>query len=201
MSYPVGVQSPRTVVQRPSDACRTSSSRQEHAAVDVPLNNGSPKLNAPSVNELRDVEQRVRSTSEPTGAARIEITDHGPYRVRGDVVIFDAEGNLLRDGGTWCLCRCGGSRNKPFCDATHGLKGFDGAESADHGSIVDRRDRYVAEGIIVFDDRSRCAHFGQCTDRLPAVFRAATEPFVDPHNAAPDSIADVVAGCPSGALA
>ena len=143
----------------------------------------------------------MRSTSERTAAARVEITSHGPYRVTGDVVIFDAEGNLLRDGGTWCLCRCGGSRNKPFCDATHGLKGFDGAESADHGSIADRRDRYVADGITVFDDRSRCAHFGQCTDRLPAVFRADAEPFVDPHNAAPDSIADVVAGCPSGALA
>ena len=132
----------------------------------------------------RDVEERVRSTSERTAAARVEITSHGPYRVTGDVVIFDAEGNLLRDGGTWCLCRCGGSRNKPFCDATHGLKGFGGAESADHGSIADRRDRYVADGIIVFDDRSRCAHFGQCTDRLPSVFRADAEPFVDPHSAA-----------------
>jgi uncharacterized Fe-S cluster protein YjdI len=149
----------------------------------------------------RETEERVMSTSERTGGARIEITNHGPYRVSGDVVIFDAEGNLLRHGGTWCLCRCGGSRNKPFCDVTHGLKGFDGSESADHGAIADRRDSYVADGITVFDDRSRCAHFGQCTDRLPTVFRAAAEPFVDPDNAAPDSIADVVAGCPSGALA
>ena len=44
----------------------------------------------------REKEERVRSTSERTGAARIEITNHGPYRVTGDVVIFDAEGNLLR---------------------------------------------------------------------------------------------------------
>ncbi len=141
------------------------------------------------------------STSARTGVARIEITDQGPYRVSGDVAIFDAEGNLLRHGGTWCLCRCGGSRNKPFCDVTHGLKGFDGSESADHGAIADRRDSYPADGFTVFDDRTVCAHFGQCTDRLPAVFRAAAEPFVDPHNAARDSIADVVAGCPSGALA
>ena len=141
------------------------------------------------------------STSERTGAARIEVTNHGPYRVTGDVVIFDAEGNLLRHGGTWCLCRCGGSRNKPFCDVTHGLKGFDGSESADHGAIADRRDSYPADDVTVYDDRTVCAHFGQCTARLPAVFRADTEPFVDPHNAAPDSIAAVVAGCPSGALA
>jgi CDGSH-type Zn-finger protein len=145
----------------------------------------------------REKEERVRSTSERSGAARIEITNHGPYRVTGDVVIFDAEGTLLRRTGTWCLCRCGGSRNKPFCDVTHGLKGFDGTETADHGAIADRRDSYPADGVTVFDDRSRCAHFGQCTNRLPAVFRATAEPFVDPHNAAPDSIADVVAGCPS----
>ena len=139
----------------------------------------------------------MSSTSERTGAARIEITNHGPYRVTGDVVIFDAEGNLLRHGGTWCLCRCGGSPNKPFCDVTHGLKGFDGTESADHGPIADRRDSYSADGVTVYDDRTVCAHFGQCTARSPAVFRADAEPFVDPHNAAPDSIADVVAGCPS----
>jgi CDGSH-type Zn-finger protein/truncated hemoglobin YjbI len=131
----------------------------------------------------------------------IEVTEHGPYRVVGDVAIHDVEGTLLRASGTWCLCRCGGSRNKPFCDATHGVKGFDGAESADHGLIVNRRHRYVAVGITVFDDRSRCAHFGQCTDRLPTVFRADAEPFVDPHGADPKTIATVAAGCPSGALA
>jgi CDGSH-type Zn-finger protein/truncated hemoglobin YjbI len=134
-------------------------------------------------------------------APEIVVTAHGPYRVAGEVAIFDVEGKLLRQTGTWCLCRCGGSRNKPFCDATHYVKGFDGAESADHGSISDRRDRYVDDGITVFDDRSRCAHFGQCTDRLPTVFRADAEPFVDPHGAERDQIATVVVGCPSGALA
>ena len=124
------------------------------------------------------------STPEGTGVARIEITDRGPYRVTGDVVIFDAEGNVLRQGGTWCLCRCGGSRNKPFCDITHGLKGFDGSESADHGAIAERRDSYRADGVTVYDDRTVCAHFGQCTARLPAVFRADAEPFVDPDGGA-----------------
>jgi CDGSH-type Zn-finger protein/truncated hemoglobin YjbI len=131
----------------------------------------------------------------------ITVTEHGPYQVVGAVEIYGAEGTLLRRSGTWCLCRCGGSRNKPFCDATHAVKGFDGTESADHDAIANRRDRYVAEGITVFDDRTRCAHFGQCTNRLPAVFRADAEPFVDPHGADADAIADVVAGCPSGALA
>ena len=141
------------------------------------------------------------STSERTQVARLEITSHGPYRVTGDVAIFDAEGTLLRQAGTWCLCRCGGSRNKPFCDVTHGLKGFDGSESADHGAIADRRDSYRADGVTVYDDRTVCAHFGQCTARLRAVFRADAEPFVDPHTAPSRAIAEVVTGCPSGALA
>jgi CDGSH-type Zn-finger protein/ferredoxin len=134
-------------------------------------------------------------------SARIEVTEHGPYRVSGDVAIRDTEGNLLRQGGTWHLCRCGGSRNKPFCDATHGLKNFDGAEAADHGPIASRREAYRTPGITVYDDRTVCAHFGQCTARLPAVFRADSEPFVDPEGAAATAIADVVASCPSGALA
>ena len=141
------------------------------------------------------------STSERTRVARLEITSHGPYRVTGDVAIFDAEGNLLRQAGTWCLCRCGGSRNKPFCDVTHGLKGFDGSESADHAAIADRRDSYRADGVTVYDDRTVCAHFGQCTARLRAVFRADAEPFVDPHAAPTATITEVVTGCPSGALA
>ncbi len=147
------------------------------------------------------VEERGERPESGTTAPRIVVTEHGPYRVEGGVAIYDAEGALLRTTGTWCLCRCGGSRNKPFCDVTHGRKGFDGTETADHGSIVERRERYASDGITVFDDRSRCAHFGQCTDRLPAVFRADAEPFVDPHGAAAPEIAAVVAGCPSGALA
>lgn len=135
------------------------------------------------------------------GKPRILVLEHGPYRVVGDVAIHDTEGNLLRGGGSSCLCRCGGSRNKPFCDVTHGLKGFDGSESADHGPIADRRDSYPAGRLTVYDDRSRCAHFGQCSGNLPAVFRADDEPFVDPHGASASDIVAVVAGCPSGALA
>ena len=104
------------------------------------------------------------------GPARIDVTDHGPYKVTGDVAIYDAEGHLRRQGGVWHLCRCGGSRNKPFCDITHGMKRFDGSESADHGPIAKRRDSYSADGVTVYDDRTICCHYGQCTERLPGVF-------------------------------
>lgn len=136
------------------------------------------------------------------GHARITVTADGPYRVEGTVSVCAPDGAVVSTDGVRHLCRCGGSRNKPFCDATHGLKGWSGPESADHGPIADRRQDYPAgAGVVVHDDRTRCAHFGQCTTRLPGVFRAETEPFVDPAAASAAQITAVVAGCPSGALA
>lgn len=135
-------------------------------------------------------------------STRIIVNEDGPYRVEGPVSVHATDGTVLSSDGVRHLCRCGGSRNKPFCDATHGLKGWRGPETADHGPIADRRDDYPLDaGVTVHDDRSRCAHFGQCTARLPGVFRAEAEPFVDPAHAPARQVTAVVADCPSGALA
>ncbi len=142
--------------------------------------------------------------SEPTtpSTTQIVVTQDGPYRVIGDVAIHDVAGKRLQTSGNVCLCRCGGSRNKPFCDATHGLKSWVGTEAGDHSVSVDRRETYrAAGGMAIYDDRSRCAHFGQCTDRLATVFGATQEPFVNAEGAMPTAIAAVVSDCPSGALA
>lgn len=52
--------------------------------------------------------------------------NHGPYRITGDFVIKDADGNAFDLSGreTISLCRCGQSENKPFCDGTHARVGF-----------------------------------------------------------------------------
>lgn len=118
------------------------------------------------------------------------------------MTVHAQDGTVLSTDGVRHPCRCGGSRSKPFCDATHGLKGWSGPESADHGPIADRREDYPAGvGVTVHDDRTRCAHFGQCTSWLPGVFRTEAEPFVDPAEARGADIAAVVADCPSGVLA
>jgi CDGSH iron-sulfur domain-containing protein 3 len=63
----------------------------------------------------------------------IKVRENGPYRVRGPIRLIDADGNeysLGEHGETIALCRCGGSKTKPFCDKTHSEIGFRAAERA-----------------------------------------------------------------------
>jgi hypothetical protein len=43
----------------------------------------------------------------------------GPLWVRGGVPLYAADGSLYEVRNRMTLCRCGRSRNKPFCDGTH----------------------------------------------------------------------------------
>ena len=50
---------------------------------------------------------------------KVTVSKDGPYRITGGVEIPDeprAEGASTEH---YALCRCGGSKNKPFCDGTH----------------------------------------------------------------------------------
>jgi uncharacterized Fe-S cluster protein YjdI len=58
------------------------------------------------------------------GASTIEVSDTGPLFFRGRFVVVDHEGNELIRDSRIALCRCGASRNKPFCDGTHAEIGF-----------------------------------------------------------------------------
>jgi CDGSH-type Zn-finger protein len=63
----------------------------------------------------------------------IKARHNGPYKVTGPVRVIDADGNeydLPDDGKPIALCRCGGSKTKPFCDKTHSKIGFQAAERA-----------------------------------------------------------------------
>jgi CDGSH-type Zn-finger protein len=61
----------------------------------------------------------------------IQVKDNGPFLVKGDVAIVDAEGQTFSTKkNIVALCRCTASTNKPFCDGTHAKIGFDSAERA-----------------------------------------------------------------------
>jgi CDGSH-type Zn-finger protein len=129
----------------------------------------------------------------------IKPTKNGPYQVTGCAVLKNyADGASFDATGTVALCRCGGSKSKPFCDGTHGTNGFTDEKSPDR--VPDKRETYAGAEVTVYDNRGICAHAGRCTDGLPSVFRLREEPFVNPDGAPGEAIIAQVTQCPSGAL-
>ena len=54
----------------------------------------------------------------------VHVRENGPYAVHAEMTI-EGHGAQLRA----TLCRCGDSKNKPFCDGTHSKAGFKAAVS------------------------------------------------------------------------
>ncbi len=64
---------------------------------------------------------------EPPGDAGdpgVLLERDGPIWVRGAVELHAADGTAYEVRGRMALCRCGASRNKPFCDDSHKEVGF-----------------------------------------------------------------------------
>ena len=58
---------------------------------------------------------------------RFTVTPHGPLVAQGPLVVRSADQLMRLTGGKAKLCRCGASRNKPFCDGSHRHVEFEGA--------------------------------------------------------------------------
>ena len=103
---------------------------------------------------------------------------NGPYYLLNDMQrkivenLQNSEGKQLSTIVGIALCRCGASKNKPFCDGTHGTIGFssenkttattngngDDSSSGSSGekTIKDKRKSYVGKKITVHDNRRIC---------------------------------------------
>ena len=99
---------------------------------------------------------------------KIKIIRAGPYVVTGGVPLFEkiivpkgrgyimADGRELPQAETYRLCRCGRSKNPPFCDGEHAKCGFQGVETASKAPFSERAHLEEGPGIDLLDDH-RCA--------------------------------------------
>jgi CDGSH-type Zn-finger protein len=146
--------------------------------------------------------------------AHIEVRENGPYVVTGaqvqrrrivrtsaggdgvaseDGQSIDWETTAILDApDTVFLCRCGGSSNKPFCDATHATNGF----VADDVATGTYAERSKSLGGDITDDRSVCVHAAFCTSAVTNVWKLAKG-----DAKAHAQAVEMIDRCPSGALA
>ena len=67
------------------------------------------------------------------------------------------EGEWLKPGEEYALCRCGQSKNKPYCDGTHLQAGFDGKEACDRGGYSEKRSKLAGPDLELIDAKEYCA--------------------------------------------
>jgi CDGSH-type Zn-finger protein len=139
---------------------------------------------------------------------RIDIVEHGPYLVsggvplvRGEIVVNDEgesvawrETQRLDVGRSYSLCRCGRSTAKPYCDSSHDEIGFDGTETAGHGSYAEESVGIDGPGIVLRDARKLCAEARFC-DRAGGLWNLVGQ-CDDPETRA--LAEEEAALCPSG---
>ena len=140
---------------------------------------------------------------------------NGPYYLLNDMQpkivenLQNSEGKQLSTIVGVALCRCGASKNKPFCDGTHTTIGFSSenkvAENGRGGEedkkvIKDKRKSYVGKKITIHDNRRICSHAAECVNNLPSVFRLNARPWIDSDAANAEEIINTIRKCPSGAL-
>ena len=72
------------------------------------------------VTQPDEAEQRDEMDYAPS----IGVIRDGPLWVRGGIPVVAADGTVYEVRNRTTLCRCGHSRNKPFCDDSHKDEGF-----------------------------------------------------------------------------
>ena len=109
---------------------------------------------------------------------RIVVYRNGPYFVYGDLPLvvkkqvvselgepltWEKTGEVSASPREYHLCRCGQSKNHPFCDGTHRRTGFDGTETADTGTMQSRAAE-IPNGtrIYIRKDAALCSESGFC---------------------------------------
>jgi len=151
---------------------------------------------------------------EPSETTRqncsIKIIKNGPYLVSGAIPIFSMtiecdntgipirwiKGKTLQTTGTYTLCRCGQSSNKPFCDGSHIKADFDGTEVSDNEPFEKMAKTIDGPELTLKDAEILCASARFCHrggDIWPAILKS--DDFKTKENAIQNAC-----DCPSGRL-
>jgi CDGSH-type Zn-finger protein len=141
---------------------------------------------------------------------RVKVVKNGPYLVSGGVPLAE-EIMIMGDDGepaawergreyppqeTYALCRCGASRNKPFCDGVHSRTNFEGKETAGHETYAEEAELTTGPAVDLTWSSKFCAVARFC-HRAGEAWTLA-EKSDDPQ--ARETAIEEACACPSGSL-
>ncbi|MEK6885461.1 MAG: CDGSH iron-sulfur domain-containing protein [Nanoarchaeota archaeon] len=110
-------------------------------------------------------------------AQKIKVSENGPYLVFGNLPLSKQIITIDKDNQpekwkeekkyktikSYALCRCGKSKNKPFCDSSHVAAKFNGTESANPDEKF-KENAQLTKGpeLILQDNEQFCSGAGFC---------------------------------------
>jgi CDGSH-type Zn-finger protein len=111
-----------------------------------------------------------------TENAKIKVIEDGPYLVTGGIPLLRMiiEDDRYGDPYLWrevercpprdsyALCRCGKSRNKPYCDGAHTMHRFNGTETASRERYLENVKEYLGPELKLTDRWELCVGAGFC---------------------------------------
>jgi len=124
----------------------------------------------------------------------IKITKDGPYVLYGnppinEMIIMPNENGenwTYRNGKSFdtedqpccALCRCGDSKNKPFCSGAHEHADWDSEETASFEPILDNAEAIEGPELILYDNETYCsfARFCDAKGRVWNIVKRAGTP-------------------------
>lgn len=142
---------------------------------------------------------------------KIKVKYNGPYVVTGGVPLVDLtmetdeqglsvrwkEGKQYPVQERYELCRCGKSKNKPFCDDAHHDFPFDGTETASHEPVIAQAEPVTTGPELELIDIPVLCSSARFCDRAGGAWdntRASDDP------EAKKTAIELVGSCPAGRL-
>jgi CDGSH-type Zn-finger protein len=128
------------------------------------------------MNVRRYGDRAPNSLSKSPSEPKIVVSENGPYLVTGGVPLRLQTITPNREGLSWewtegrefpasesyALCRCGQSRNKPFCDSSHEKVRFQGAETATRRPYARKAELLDGPTLKLQDAEELCAFARFC---------------------------------------
>lgn len=119
-----------------------------------------------------------KGTPKVESKYKINIVENGPYLVFGRMPIRLQTITINSVGNSWdfaeglkdysakseptALCRCGQSKNKPYCDGSHLQADWDPTLTASHRGVLEGADVQEGPGLILTDNEQYCAFARFC---------------------------------------